>query len=89
MELWSYHSRVLSYNHVVSVDHFNFAFDYLFYIDNEPNPLIINLLAKSKAKCRVGRYADDIEPYFELMIESKDGVKGLIDSMYKYTTLLK
>jgi hypothetical protein len=65
------------------------AFDYLFYIDNEPNPLIINLLAKSKAKCRVGKYVDDIEPFFELMIESKEGTKGLIDGMYKYTTLLK
>lgn len=64
-------------------------FDYLFYIDNEPNPLIINLLAKSKAKCRVGKYVDDIEPFFELMIESKEGTKGLIDGMYKYTTLLK
>jgi len=61
----------------------------LFYIDNEPNPLIINLLAKSKAKCRVGKYVDDIEPFFELMIESKEGTKGLIDGMYKYTTLLK
>lgn len=65
------------------------AFDYLFYIDNEPNPMVINLLAKSKAKCRVGRYSDDIEPFFELMIESNEGTKGLIDGMYKYTTLLK
>ncbi len=64
-------------------------FDYLFYLDSEPNLLIMNLLAKSKAKCRIGKYMDNNEPYFEFMIESSQGIKGLIDEMYKYTSLLR
>src|SRR6187401_1039292 len=32
----------------------NTPFDYLFYIDATPNPMILHLLALSKAKCRVG-----------------------------------
>ena len=64
-------------------------FDYLFYLDTKPNPLILNLLAKSKAKCRVGKFVDSNKPYFELMIESVDGLKGLIDAIYKYTSLLR
>lgn len=64
------------------------AFDYLFYIDNQHNPLILNLLAQSKAHCRVGKYQSENEPYFEFMIESSGTVKGLIDNMYKYTKKL-
>jgi hypothetical protein len=64
-------------------------FDFLFYIDLEPNVLVLHLLARSKAKCRVGRHFDDGEKYMELMIESVASVQGLIDGMYKYTTQLK
>jgi len=39
------------------------SFDYLFYLDIEPNPLIINLLARSKAKCRVGQYKEESQSY--------------------------
>ena len=65
------------------------AFDYLFYVDTEHNPLILNLLAQSKALCRVGKYQKESEPFFELMIENKGTVKGLIDNMYKYTKQLR
>src|SRR5262245_19434726 len=44
-------------------------FDYLFYIDSAHNPLVLNLLAKSKAHCRVGRHHEENESYFELMIQ--------------------
>src|SRR5688572_8415506 len=40
-------------------------FDYLFCIDAEPNVLVLNLLARSKAKCRVGKFGDEATPYFE------------------------
>lgn len=63
-------------------------FDYLFYLDTEPNPLILNLIAKSKAKCRIGKYNEISEPYFEMMIEGKVEAKTLIEEIYKYTTLL-
>lgn len=64
-------------------------FDFLFYLDITPNPLVLNILARSHARCRVGRAWDDSHPYFELMIESINSLKGLIDDMYKYTTQLK
>lgn len=66
----------------------NTAFDYLFYIDTEPNPLILNLLARSKAKCRIGRHWNDGESFFEFMLESTNDTKGLIDGIYRYTSIL-
>lgn len=65
------------------------AFDYLFYVDNEHNPLILNLLAQSKAHCRVGRYMEGHEPFFEFMIENNGTINGLIDNMYRYTKQLR
>jgi hypothetical protein len=64
-------------------------FDYLFCIDNEPNPMILNLLARSKAKCRVGKFSEGVKPFFEFMIDNAGRAKDLIDGMYKYTTQLK
>lgn len=64
-------------------------FDYLFCIDNEPNPMLLYLMARSKAKCRVGKFHEGEESFFEFMIDSTEHVKGLIDGMYKYTTQLK
>jgi hypothetical protein len=64
-------------------------FDFLFYIDTTPNPLVLNILAQSKARCRVGKFFDNGEAYFELMVETKDGTKSLIDSMHRYTSKLR
>ena len=64
-------------------------FDYLFYVDKESNPLVLHLLATSKARCRVGRFAEPESQFFEMMIEHKGTVKGLIDSMYKYSKQLR
>jgi hypothetical protein len=64
-------------------------FDFLFYIDLTPNPLILHLLARSKAKCRVGNYFEEGPSYLDLMIESVANTQALIDGMYKYTTQLK
>ncbi|GIL24103.1 MAG: hypothetical protein BroJett042_26160 [Bacteroidota bacterium] len=64
-------------------------FDYLFNIDKQPHPLILNLLARSKAHCRIGRYAEAGHPYFELMIEQNGTNKGLIETMYNYTKQLR
>ena len=64
-------------------------FDYLYYIDQESNPMVLHLLAVSKAHCRIGPFAEPDSPYFELMIEYKGPVKGLIDSMYKYSRQLR
>jgi hypothetical protein len=64
-------------------------FDFLFYVDEIPNPLILHLVARSKAECRVSRHWEKTEPYFELMIESTPGVKSLINGMIRYTTKLR
>lgn len=64
-------------------------FDYLFCVDKESNPLVLSLLARSKARCRVGRFHETDSPYFELMIEQNGTTKGLIETMYKYTKQLR
>lgn len=64
-------------------------FDFLFYIDLNPNPLILYLLARGKARCRVGRSWADGRRYFEFMIESINSNKTLIEDMYKYTCQLR
>ncbi len=60
-------------------------FDFLFCLDNNPSDVIKNLLAKSKAKCRVG-VCDNFEYYqntFELIVQTaKDS--NIIDSVYSY-----
>ena len=81
-------------NHT-SKDALDFAaqpFDYMFYIDLEPNPFIENLVAMSKAKCRVGRYSrSSDQDLFEFMIRTRE--KGtnqeLADEMYRYTKILE
>ena len=64
-------------------------FDILFYVDASPNSYILNVIAASKAKFRIGKFWNDGQPYFELMIESVGGSKILMDEMYKYTSLLR
>ena len=64
-------------------------FDFLFYVDKESNPFILDLLARCKARCRVGCYHATESKFFELMIEQTGTTKGLIDAMYKYTKQLK
>lgn len=64
-------------------------FDYLFCVDSEPNPMILNLLARSKAKCRVGKFSEAAKPFFEFMIDHAGHAKELVTGMYKYTTQLK
>jgi len=65
------------------------AFDYLFYLDTEPNPLMMHLLAMSKAKCRVGRQWQDSPSYFEFMVQAPSSVKDLADTIHKYIIQLK
>jgi hypothetical protein len=64
-------------------------FDYLFNIDTQANPLIQNLLANSKAHCRVGRFDESATEFYELMIETNGSTQGLIDNMYTYTKKLR
>jgi len=65
------------------------SFDYLFYIDKESNPLVLNLLARCKAHCRIGRYNENESDFYELMIEQNGTNKGLIETMFNYTRQLR
>jgi len=64
-------------------------FDFLFYLDTDPNPMLLHLLAKSKAKCRVGRVWDKSESYFEFMVESPPTIRSLVDTIHRYIVQLK
>ncbi|MDN5212130.1 hypothetical protein QQ020_08710 [Fulvivirgaceae bacterium BMA12] len=61
-------------------------FDYLIVLDTESNIYTDNILAKSNAKCRIGIYHNDKDPFYELMIKTKDGnsVEEFIDQVYHY-----
>lgn len=75
-----------------STDALNFAntaFDFLYCLDEVPNLMVLNILARCRAKCRIGRFADGNEVYFELMIESKGGVKPLTEGALKYSRELR
>lgn len=68
----------------------NKQFDYLFYIDEESNLLIRNVLAMCKAKCRISKNDTQNAQYSEMMVQipGKGSIKQLIDEMYRYTKLL-
>ena len=62
------------------------SFDFLICLDNPPSKIIQNLIAKSKAKCRVGISASMEVPdnLFELIIQTANDM-NLVDSIYSYT----
>lgn len=64
-------------------------FDYLLYLDTTPNELILNLVARSKAKCRIGKYWPEGSSFFEMMIENRGDAVSLIDDLFKYTKSLR
>ena len=76
-------------NSDTAIKFYQTPFDYLFCIDQESNPLVLHLLARSKARCRVGRFHESESSFFELMIEQNGTIKGLIETMYKYTKQLR
>ena len=63
------------------------SFDYLLDLDTSNNQILENILAMSKAKCRVGIYKEGKGPFFELMINPKnpDSSQELINDIYHYT----
>lgn len=67
----------------------NSPFDFVFCLDMAPNPLVLHLLALSKARCRVGPSRDEGRPFFEMMIESNPNIRIMAETMYQYTSQLK
>lgn len=65
-------------------------FDYLFSLNTSPFLPFENILAQSKAKCRIGVYQEKKEGYFELMVEpkKKNDMIAVTEQMIRYTKLL-
>ncbi|MFT7034470.1 MAG: hypothetical protein ACJA2S_002987 [Cyclobacteriaceae bacterium] len=60
-------------------------FDYLLNLDLNTNIATQNILAGSKAKCRVGRYEEGKSDYFEMMIDHKENdYAKYLDQVYHY-----
>jgi hypothetical protein len=66
-------------------------FDFLFYLDLEPNLYTINILSSCSAKCRAGKYQDQKSGLLEFMLKSNEKIdlKTLINQLYHYITLAK
>jgi len=64
-------------------------FDYLYYLDLTPNPMILHLLARSHAKCRVGKYWDGGASYLDFMVDSIATTPSLLESVYKYISHIR
>ena len=64
-------------------------FDFLICIDKQPNAMIKSILANSKAKCRVGRYDENNEPLFEMLVKNNE-TKNIewVDSIYHYIKII-
>jgi len=62
-------------------------FDYLYCISKEDEPVFQYILAKSKAKCRIGKYSQANEVFFEMMIDQKpeQGIDVFIEQSLHYT----
>jgi hypothetical protein len=72
-----------------AIKFYNTPFDYLFYIDTDHNPLMLDVLARCRAACRVGKSDGMESDFFEFMIQDGSSVKSLIDNIYKYTRSLR
>lgn len=61
-------------------------FDYLFNIDKDRNQLVENIMARCKAKCRIGVYSKDNGEFYELMIniKSMENTDEIIRTMHHY-----
>lgn len=60
-------------------------FDYVICLDESINKYTKNILASTRAKCRVGCYAEGQDKYFELMINAdSDQYERFLDQLYHY-----
>jgi len=68
----------------------NEDFDYIMHVDMTSSIYSDLVMSKTKAKCRIGRYFDDHEKQYDLMIKLSDEKKinFLIDQIYHYTKAL-
>lgn len=62
-------------------------FDFIVSLDWNQNKYTQNILAGTKAKCRVGRYEEGKDQYFEMMINPNDDkYASYLEQVYHYLT---
>ena len=64
------------------------AFDYLYLADQDLHPVVLNVLARSHAKCRVGQHANGRTPFLDLLIQMPGSIDALLREMLTYTKKL-
>ena len=66
-------------------------YDYLFSIDHKSHFLVDNIIARSKAKCRIGLYQEEHNQWLEMMVRVQEfkNIDKAIDQMYHYTMELQ
>jgi len=64
-------------------------YDFLICLDEQPNYLVRSILAYSQAKCRVGKFEENNQQTFEMLLEdrTKNG-RNWVDSMYRYMKII-
>ena len=65
--------------------------DYLFHLDFTLNEITQSILAKSKAKCRIGIHSEQGQDYYEMMIgiNKNAGFSNFAGQMLKYAKEIK
>jgi uncharacterized protein DUF6913 len=64
-------------------------YDFLICLDDRPNHMIRSILANSQAKCRIGKFDEDNEQMFEMMLESSaSNGRDWVDSIYSYIKII-
>ena len=71
------------------IDFINAEYDFLICLDEQPNHLVRSILANSQAKCRVGKFEENNQQTFEMLLEdrTKNG-HNWVDSMYGYIKII-
>ena len=64
-------------------------YDFLICLDEQPNYLIRSILANSQAKCRIGKFEENNQQTFEMLLKDKgNNGHNWVDSMYRYINLI-
>ena len=63
--------------------------DFLICLDDQPNHLVRSILANSRAKCRIGKFEENNQQTFEMLLEdrTKNG-HNWVDSVYRYIKII-
>ena len=66
------------------------SYDFVLHLDMESNIHTDIIMASCTAKCRIGRYSENREPLYEMMVKVDDDKKinQLIEQIYHYTKVL-